>query len=60
MVVDNALVKNWLAFGGGVLGVILIVMLGVGVAEYSGLFATLIKKLGNRLPEKLLIPSLVF
>lgn len=57
---DNALVKNWLAFGGGVLGVILIVMLGVGVAEYSGLFATLIKKLGNRLPEKLLIPSLVF
>jgi aminobenzoyl-glutamate transport protein len=57
---DNALVANWLAFGGGVLGVILIVMLGVGVAEYSGLFATLIKKLGNRLPEKLLIPSLVF
>ncbi len=57
---DNALVDNWLAFGGGVLGVILIVMLGVGVAEYSGLFATLIKKLGNRLPEKMLVPSIVF
>lgn len=57
---DNALVKNWLAFGGGVLGVILIVMLGVGVAEYSGLFAALIKKMGNRLPQRALVPSVVF
>lgn len=57
---DNALVANWLAFGNGVLGVILIVMLGVGVAEHSGLFATLIKKLGTKLKESLLTPALVF
>lgn len=57
---DNALVANWLAFGNGVLGVILIVMLGVGVAEHSGLFATLIKTLGTKLKESLLTPALVF
>lgn len=57
---DNALVANWLAFGNGVLGVILIVMLGVGVAENSGLFGTLIKKLGTKLKANLLTPALVF
>ncbi|WP_093331935.1 AbgT family transporter [Thalassotalea agarivorans] len=57
---DNALLKNWLGFGGGVLGVILIVMLGVGVAESSGLLGVLIKKLGTRLNEKYLAPALVF
>lgn len=57
---DNALVKNWLAFGNGVLGVILIVMLGVGVAENSGLLTAIIKKLGTRLPDRLLAPALVF
>ncbi len=57
---DNALVANWLAFGGGVLGVILIVMLGVGVAEFSGLFGTLIKKMGTRISQRFLVPSLVF
>ena len=57
---DNALVKNWLAFGNGVLGVILIVMLGVGVAEYSGLFGTLIKKMGTKLNPKFLTPAVVF
>lgn len=57
---DNALVSNWLAFGNGVLGVILIVMLGVGVAEYSGLFATLIKKMGTKLNPRFLTPAIVF
>lgn len=57
---DNALLKNWLGFGGGVLGVILVVMLGVGVAEQSGLLTALIKKLGTRLPESMLIPAIVF
>ncbi|WP_095497166.1 AbgT family transporter [Paraferrimonas haliotis] len=57
---DNALLQNWLAFGNGVLGVILIVMLGVGVAEHSGLLTAVIKKLGTRLPDKLLAPALVF
>ena len=40
---DNALLTNWLAYGGGVLGTILIVMLGVGLAEESGLLTTCIK-----------------
>ncbi len=57
---DNALVQNWLAFGNGILGVILIVMLGVGVAEHSGLLATIIKKLGTRLSDRFLVPALVF
>ncbi len=48
---DNALLANWLAFGGGVLGVILVVMLAIGVAEHSGLFAALIKRLGSRIPQ---------
>ncbi|WP_241971719.1 AbgT family transporter [Aliidiomarina sanyensis] len=49
---DNALLANWLGFGGGVLGVILIVMLGVGVAEHSGLFAAVLKKVSRGIPEK--------
>ncbi|MCC5856352.1 MAG: AbgT family transporter [Idiomarina sp.] len=57
---DNALVANWLAFGGGVLGVILIVMLGVGIAENSGLFAAVLKKVSRALPAKLLPLLLVF
>ena len=44
---DNALLKNWLSYGGGVLGTILVVMLGVGLAEESGLLSTLIKKVGR-------------
>lgn len=59
-VFDNALLQNWLSFGGGVLGVILIVMLGVGVAESSGLFNALIKKIGTRLNENYLAPALIF
>jgi aminobenzoyl-glutamate transport protein len=57
---DNALVQNWLAFGNGVLGVILIVMLGVGVAENSGLLTAIIKKLGTKLPDRFLAPALIF
>ena len=45
-IINNALGTNWLAYGGGVLGTILIVMLGVGIAEESGLLSTLIKKVG--------------
>lgn len=51
---DNALLANWLGFGHGVLGVILVVMLAIGVAEHSGLFGALIKKAGSHIPQKLL------
>lgn len=57
---DNALVENWLAFGGGVLGVILIVMLGVGIAEHSGLFAAVLKKISRAIPGRWLPLLLVF
>ena len=57
---DNALLNNWLAYGGGVLGTILIVMLGVGLAEESGLLTTLIKKVGLKVSDKFLPVVLVF
>lgn len=57
---NNALLTNWLAYGGGVLGTILIVMLGVGIAEESGLLTTLIKKVGLKVSDKLLPFLLVF
>ena len=57
---DNAILKNWMAFGNGVLGVILIAMLGVGIAEKSGLLATLIKKAGTKIPDRFLPVLLVF
>lgn len=57
---NNALLQNWLGFGGGVLGVILVVMLAVGVAEYSGLFGALIKKVGRWLPQRWLPLLLMF
>jgi aminobenzoyl-glutamate transport protein len=48
---DNALLRNWLAFGNGVLAVILVVMLAIGVAENSGLFAALIKRAASHIPQ---------
>lgn len=57
---DNALLKNWLSYGGGVLGTILIVMLGVGLAEESGLLSALIKKVGLKVSDKYLPFVLVF
>ena len=56
----NALLNNWLAYGGGVLGTILVVMLGVGLAEESGLLSTLIKKVGLKVSDKMLPIVLVF
>ncbi|HUG99167.1 MAG TPA: AbgT family transporter [Gammaproteobacteria bacterium] len=57
---DNALLRNWLAFGNGVLGVILVVMLAIGVAEHSGLFAALIKRVGTHIPQAWLPLLLMF
>lgn len=57
---DNALLANWLSFGHGVLGTILVVMLGVGLAEQSGLLTTLIKKVGLKVSDKYLPIVLVF
>lgn len=57
---DNALVTNWLAFGNGVLGVILVVTLAVGIAEHAGLLGALIKAAGARIPKAFLPLLLVF
>lgn len=59
-VFDNALLQNWLGFGNGVMAIILIVMLGVGVSESSGLLAALIKKLGSKIHDRFLAPALIF
>ena len=57
---SNALLNNWLGYGNGVLGTILIVMLGVGLAEESGLLSTIIKKVGLKVSDKMLPVVLVF
>lgn len=59
-ILNNALLDNWLGYGHGVLGTILIVMFGVGLAEESGLLSTLIKKVGTKVSDKLLPAVLVF
>ncbi len=59
-VFDNALLANWLGFGGGVLGVIFVVMLAIGLAENSGMFGALIKKVGAHLPQTILPLVLIF
>jgi len=57
---DHALLRNWLAFGNGVLGVILVVMLAIGVAEHSGLFTVLIQRVGSHIPHRWMPLLLLF
>ena len=57
---DNALLTNWLGYAGGILGTILIVMFGIGLAEESGMLSALIRKIGNNMPERILPYLLVF
>jgi aminobenzoyl-glutamate transport protein len=54
----KTMVKNFIEFAP--LGVILVTMLGVGVAERSGLVGTLLKALMLVLPRRLLTPAVVF
>jgi aminobenzoyl-glutamate transport protein len=57
---NHALVQNWLAFGGGVLGVILVVTIAIGVAEHAGLLGALIKKAARHVPLRWMPLLLVF
>lgn len=57
---NNAVLNNWLAYGNGILGTILVVMLGIGVAEESGLLSALIRKMGSSVSKKALPYMLVF
>ena len=57
---ENAILNNWLSYAGGILGTILIVMFGIGIAEESGLLAVLIRRMGGSVSDKLLPFLLVF
>lgn len=57
---SNAILNNWLAYGNGILGTILVVMLGIGVAEESGLLSALIRKMGASVSKRALPYMLVF
>ncbi len=56
----NALLSNWLAYGNGILGSILIVIFGIGVAEESGLLSALIRRAGTAISVRFLPYVLVF
>ena len=45
---SNAILDNWLGYAGGIVGTILIVMFGIGIAEESGLLSALIRRMGNK------------
>ena len=51
---NNALLNNWLGYAGGILGTILIVMFGIGIAEESGLLSALIRKMGGNISDRFL------
>lgn len=57
---DNAIVNNWLAFAHGLVGILVVAMLGLGVAEGSGMFSVLLKLAGGRINQRLLPYVIVF
>ena len=57
---EHALLDNWLGYGNGMLGTITAVLLGVGIAQESGLLTALIKSLGMRLTRSSRKVSLPF
>ena len=57
---SNAILNNWLGYAGGIVGTILIVMFGIGIAEESGLLSALIRRMGTNISDKLLPFVLVF
>jgi aminobenzoyl-glutamate transport protein len=57
---DNAILANWLAFGSGVIGIILFIVMAVGVAEHVGLLGALIKRAAANIPERFLGLAIVF
>lgn len=57
---DNAIVQNWLAFAHGLVGILVVAMMGIGLAQSSGLFAVLMKLAGRRVDGRLLPYVVVF
>ncbi len=54
----STLVKNFIEFPP--LGIVLVGMLGIGLAERCGLLAALIVMAGNAIKEKYLVPAVIF
>ena len=54
----STLVKNFIEFPP--LGIVLVGMLGIGLAERCGLLPTLIVMAGNGIKEKYLVPAIIF
>ena len=57
---DNAIVKNYLAYAHGLIGILLIAMFGIGVAEASGLFSVLLRLAGRHVNARLMSYVIVF
>jgi len=57
---DNAIVRNWTAYAHGLIGILMVAMMGVGLAKASGLFSVLMKLAGKRVDAKLLPYVVVF
>lgn len=57
---SNAILNNWLGYAGGIVGTILIVMFGIGIAEESGLLSALIRRMGTNVSDRLLPFVMVF
>lgn len=56
----NCLVKNWVAYAHGMLPIVFVVMMGIGVAEQSGLFMISLRLLGRGINARLLPYCIVF
>ena len=53
-VFDNALVRNWVSFAHGLVPIVVVVMMGVGLAERSGFLGVLVRLLGRGVNDKVL------
>ena len=58
MWVWESMVKNFTSFAP--LGVVLVAMIGIGVAEKSGLVAAILKAIVQATPRDLLTPAIIF
>ena len=59
-VFSNAILNNWLGYAGGILGTILIIMFGIGLADESGLLSASIRRLSGKVSDRFLPYLLVF
>lgn len=51
---DNMLIRNWVSFAHGLLPIVIVVMMGVGLAEKSGFLGTLVRLIGHGVNDRIL------